>query len=125
MNDIFESDVVVVGAGTAGTYFAWQAAREGVRVLLLEARALDMLGTNIEVIHMDQKAFAEFGVPEPQPPELIHLETTGVMWAPDRNITDIVEHPFYVLNMPAFYAGCTDMQLKAGLRSSRMPMSPI
>ena len=103
MNDSFKSDIVVIGAGTAGTYFAWQAAQEGVKVILLEARSLDVLGTNIEVIHMDQSAFAEFGVPEPQPPELIHLETVGVMWAPDRSITDKVEHPFYVLNMPALF----------------------
>jgi digeranylgeranylglycerophospholipid reductase len=103
MNDTFMADVVVVGAGTAGTYFAWQAAKEGFKVILLEARALDVMGMNIEVIHMDQSAFAEFGVPEPQPPELIHLETVGVMWSPDRTVTDKVEHPFYVLNMPALY----------------------
>jgi digeranylgeranylglycerophospholipid reductase len=52
---------------------------------------------------MDQSAFAEFGVPEPQSPELIHLETEGIMWSPDRTIADRVEHPFYVLNMPALY----------------------
>ena len=115
MDELFKSDIVVVGAGTAGTYFAWQAAREGVRVLLLEARALDGLGTNIEVIHMDQGAFAEFGVPEPQPPELIHLETTGVMWAPDRSLTDKVEHPFYVLNMPSFLERLHGYALQSGV----------
>ncbi len=98
-----QADIVVVGAGTAGTYFAWQAAKAGFNVTILEARALDVMGQNIEVIHMDQSAFAEFGVPEPLPPELIHLETTGVMWSPDRKVTDTVEHPFYVLNMPALY----------------------
>lgn len=98
-----QADIVVVGAGTAGTYFAWQAAKAGFKIVILEARALDIMGKNIEVIHMDQSAFAEFGVPEPLPPELIHLETTGVMWSPDRKITDTVDHPFYVLNMPALY----------------------
>ncbi len=103
MDEIYQSDVIVVGAGTAGTYFAWQAAKEGVKVILLEARTLDVMGKNIEIIHMDQSAFAEFGVPEPQPPELVHLEKVGVMWAPDRTITDVVEHSFYVLNLPALY----------------------
>ncbi len=103
MTKEFNADVVVVGAGTAGSYFAWQAAKAGLKVLLLEARALEAMGKSIEVIHMDQSAFAEFGVPEPQPPELIHLETVGVMWAPDRRIRDTVEHPFYVLNLPALY----------------------
>lgn len=103
MNKIFEADVVVVGAGTAGTYFAWRTAQAGFKVIVLEARALEEMGQSIEVIHMDQCAFAEFDVPEPQAPEMIHLETTGVMWSPDRKITEKVEHPFYVVNMPALY----------------------
>lgn len=115
MSDTFKADVIVVGAGTAGTYFAWQIAKAGFKVLLLEARALDVMGKNIEIIHMDQSAFAEFAVPEPQPPELVHLETTGVMWAPDRSITDKVEHPFYVLNMPALYERLHGYAVQSGV----------
>lgn len=103
MKNTYQSEIIVVGAGTAGTYLAWQVAQKGTKVLLLEARGLEDMGKSIEVIHMDQSAFAEFGVPEPQPPELIHLETVGVMWSPDRTITEKVEHPFYVLNLPALY----------------------
>ncbi|HWQ46915.1 MAG TPA: NAD(P)/FAD-dependent oxidoreductase, partial [Longilinea sp.] len=115
MDKDFQADVVVVGAGTAGTYFAWQIAKAGFKVIILEARALDLMGQNIEVIHMDQSAFAEFGVPEPQPPERIHLETVGVMWSPDRAITDTVEHPFYVLNMPALYHRLHEYAAKGGV----------
>ncbi len=31
MNDTFMADVVVVGAGTAGTYFAWQQLKKDSR----------------------------------------------------------------------------------------------
>lgn len=103
METKFVADVIVVGAGTAGTFFAWRAAQAGFKVIVLEARAQEEMGQSIDVIHMDQSAFAEFDVPEPQPPELIHLETVGVLWSPDRKITDKVEHPFYVVNMPALY----------------------
>jgi len=99
----FQSDIVVVGAGTAGCYFAWQAARAGFRVLLLEAKKLDQLGEHIEIFHMDQRSFKEFDIPEPQPPELIHLETTISMYSPDRQVCEQVHYPFFVMNMPAFH----------------------
>ena len=41
MSNKLEADVVVVGAGTAGCYFAWQLGKAGYKVLILEARKLD------------------------------------------------------------------------------------
>ena len=40
MTTAFRADVVVVGAGTSGCYFAWRLAQAGYRVLVLEKRAL-------------------------------------------------------------------------------------
>lgn len=98
-----QADVVVVGAGSAGTYLAWQLALQGFQVLVLEARPLEQLGQNIEIFHMDQRAFGEFGIPEPEPPERIHLETSSIMWSPDRKVRQVVEYPFFVMNLPAFF----------------------
>jgi len=115
MQKEFHADVVVVGAGSAGTYFAWQIAKEGFKVLILEAKALEDMGKSIEIIHMDKSAFKEYSVPDPQPPELVHLETRGVMWSPDRSVTDVVENPFYVLNMPAFYKRLHGYAVQSGV----------
>ncbi|HEY9593176.1 MAG TPA: FAD-dependent oxidoreductase [Spirochaetia bacterium] len=49
-------DVVVVGGGNAGCYFAWQVAREGYSVLVLEAGDLATRGAHIEILHMNKLA---------------------------------------------------------------------
>ena len=98
-----EADAVVVGAGTAGAYYAWRMAEQGFRVVVLESRELGELGKNIEIFHMDRRAFAELGIPEPVEPEMIHLETRGYMWSPDRSVCEKVDYPFFVMNMPLFY----------------------
>lgn len=97
-----QADIIVVGAGSAGSFFAWRSARAGLAVLVLEKRPLSELGAAIEVFHMDQRAFGEFGIPEPLPPELLHLETEGFMWSPDRKVRERVHYPFYVMNLPLF-----------------------
>ncbi len=83
MQGAHQADVIVVGAGSAGSYFAWQLSRAGFRVLVLEARRLVDLGKHIEIFHMDQVRFDEFGIPHPEPPELIHTEEVGRSWSPD------------------------------------------
>lgn len=110
-----QSDVIVVGAGSAGTYLAWRLALEGFKIVVLEARPLEQLGQNIEIFHMDQRAFAEFGIPEPEPPERIHLETSSIMWSPDRSVQLVVEYPFFVMNLPAFYRRLHSYARQAGV----------
>jgi digeranylgeranylglycerophospholipid reductase len=96
------ADVIVVGAGTAGCYLAWQLAAAGVHVLVLEAGTLAELGAHIEIFHMDQVRFDEFHIPHPQKPELIHTEEVGYTWSPDLTVRQPVRYTFYVMDMPAF-----------------------
>ncbi len=96
------ADVIVIGAGTAGSYFAWLVGKAGYKVLVLEARKLDDLGKQIEIFHMDQIRFDEFGIPHPTREELIHLEEVYYNWSPDLKIKQPVRYPIYVMNMPAF-----------------------
>lgn len=102
MTHIFHSDVLVVGAGPGGAYLGWKLARAGCDVQVLDARPLDSLGANIEVIHMDQVRFDEFDIPHPSPPELLHLVPITKIWAVDNHSHFEVNYPWYVLNMPAF-----------------------
>jgi len=102
MTNLLSSDIIVVGAGTAGSYFAWQMGKAGYRVLMLEAKKLDSLGKHIEIFHMDKLRFDEFGIPHPTPEELIHTEEVGYNWSPDLKVRQPVRYTIYVMYMPAF-----------------------
>jgi flavin-dependent dehydrogenase len=78
-------DVVIVGAGTSGTYLAWKLAEAGHRCLVLEKDSLENLGTSIGPFHMEEAAFERFGIPLPEGDELLHRLETITMWPPDHS----------------------------------------
>jgi flavin-dependent dehydrogenase len=102
MSNKFGADVIVVGAGTAGCYFAWQLGKAGYKLLFLEAKKLESLGKHIEIFHMDKIRFDEFGIPHPTKEELIHVEEVGYNWSPDLKVKQPVNYTIYVMVMPAF-----------------------
>jgi flavin-dependent dehydrogenase len=102
MTEQLTADVIVVGAGTAGSYFSWQLGKAGYKVLMLESHRLEDLGKHIEVFHMDKVRFDEFGIPHPSPEELLHVEEVGYNWSPDLKIKQPVRYTIYVMYMPAF-----------------------
>lgn len=102
MSNQLQADVLVIGAGTAGCYFAWQLGKVGYKVHILECKTLTNLGKNIEIFHMDKIRFDEFGIPHPTNDELIHEEPGGYNWSPDLKTMHHVHYPFYVMHMPSF-----------------------
>ncbi len=99
----FTADVVVVGAGTAGCYFAWRLGVAGYRVVVLEKRRLAELGTHYEVFHMDEARFEEFGIPPPRKDELLHYLPSHCSWSPDLSVRQEIRYPFFVMYKPAFH----------------------
>ena len=116
MSKKLEADVIVVGAGTAGCYFAWQLGKAGYKVLMLEARKLNNLGKHIEIFHMDKIRFDEFGIPHPTKEELIHVEEVGYNWSPDLKVRQSVRYTIYVMLMPAFIQRMQAYAREAGAR---------
>jgi digeranylgeranylglycerophospholipid reductase len=78
-------DVVIVGAGTSGTYLAWRLAEAGFDCLVLEREPLEELGTRIGPFHMEEEAFERFGIPLPEEDILLHRLETITMWSPDQS----------------------------------------
>ena len=102
MTKCIETDVVVVGAGTAGTYFAWRLAQVGFKTVVLEKQRLEELGTDIGIFHVDEIRFAQFGIPLPTGDELIGYYPDGRAWPPDGDDFKLVNYAFYVMEKPLF-----------------------
>ena len=59
-------DVLIVGAATAGSYFARKLAESGQRVLVLEKHTKENLGRRLDIFHVAKDDFARFGLPLPE-----------------------------------------------------------
>ncbi len=60
-------DVVIVGACTAGTYFAGLLAKEGLKVLVLDRDSEENLCKRLDIVHFTRDSYAEFGLEESGP----------------------------------------------------------
>lgn len=99
-----EHDVLVVGAGTAGTWFAWRLAREGFSVAVLDRDRRPDIGSRLDIFHLDSIRFAQFGVPEPHPrsEELVAVYPDGKAHSPSGKRTKLAEYGFHVMRLPLF-----------------------
>lgn len=98
-----QADVLIVGAGTSGSYLAWRLGQRGVRALVLEKKRLQDLGYDLDIFHMDEVRFDQFGVPLPTGLELIGHFATGLAWSPDLQVANRVDYAFYVMHKPSFH----------------------
>ncbi len=114
MTQGLNADVVVVGAGTTGCYFAWRLSEAGFRTIVLEKKRLGNLGKDIDIFHMDEIRFDEFDIPHPTGDELIAHHSTGLAWSPDLQVQNEVRYAFYVMHKPAFQQRLHRYVLEAG-----------
>ncbi len=59
-------DVIVVGAATAGSFFARKIAEAGYSVLVIDKLTKEALGRRLDVFHVAAADFARFGLPLPE-----------------------------------------------------------
>jgi len=55
-------DVVIVGACTAGTYFANLLVKEGLKVLVIDRDSEETLAKRLDIIHFTRDSYEQFGV---------------------------------------------------------------
>jgi digeranylgeranylglycerophospholipid reductase len=103
MTETLKTDVVVVGAGSSGCFFAWRMAQAGYQVVVLERTPLEQVGQAIDIFHMDEVRFDQFGLPHPSGEELVGHYATGLAWSPDLEVHNEVRYAFYVMDKPAFH----------------------
>jgi digeranylgeranylglycerophospholipid reductase len=78
-------DIIIVGAGTAGTYLGWLLAKKSFSVIIIEKDKRDQVGKRLDVIHFETDRIKKAGIPPPQEgyPELVGLFEEDTVNAPD------------------------------------------
>lgn len=108
-----EFDVLVVGSGTAGCYFAHEMGRQGYSVCVIDKAPAGRLGERLQIFHIDQEIFEKLGVPRPKPgdPDYRNEFQAGTYYSPygqykkrnDGTQTIVrAEYPFLVCSLPPF-----------------------
>jgi len=109
-------DVLVIGAGTAGSYLSRKLAAAGFECLVLEKESLEALGSHIGPFHMEEVAFERFDIPPPAGDELLHTMSRMTMWAPGLRRSFGFRMPTLVMDKPRFIQRLHQYAREAGVR---------
>lgn len=58
-------DVVIIGGGTSGSFFARRMAEKGYAVKIIEKSSFEKVGSRYDIFHLGRKEFERFGIPRP------------------------------------------------------------
>ena len=97
-------DVVIVGAGTCGTYFAKRMADAGFSVLVIDKTPEADLGKRLDIFHIDEELFERFGVPRPKAgdEDYVTLFEYGITMSGYGRYPKRTDYPFLVMQLPLF-----------------------
>ncbi len=78
-------DVLIIGAGTAGTYLGWILAKKGHSVKIIEKDKREDVGNRLDVIHFESDRVKKAGLPpfNPEDPDCIEIRDTSTVITPD------------------------------------------
>jgi len=78
-------EVLVVGAGTAGTYLSWIIAKKGYSVILIEKEKREEVGKRLDVIHFESDRIEKAGIPPFKigDPDCIDIRDISYVITPD------------------------------------------
>ncbi|TXT63037.1 MAG: hypothetical protein BAJALOKI3v1_450036 [Promethearchaeota archaeon] len=80
-----KSDILIVGAGTAGTYLGWILAKQGHFVKIIEKDRKEEVGKRLDVIHFESDRIKKAGLPpfDPNKPDCIEIRDKSTVITPD------------------------------------------
>jgi flavin-dependent dehydrogenase len=111
-------DILIIGAGTAGSYFGWQMARRGHSVVIAERSERSKVCNRLDVFHIDSVKFAEFEIPPPEEssPEFCVILEEGISYSPEGKYPKAVKYPFHVMRLPLFVQRLIALAESEGVR---------
>ncbi|MDR2686810.1 MAG: NAD(P)/FAD-dependent oxidoreductase [Oscillospiraceae bacterium] len=110
-------DVLVVGAGTAGLFFARKMADQGYSVLVADKLPEERQGERLGVFHIDQERFALHCVPEPRPgdEDYIGRFDYGITKSAFDHYPKRADYPFLLLRFAPFLKRLRAWAAEAGV----------
>ncbi len=80
-----QCDVLIVGAGTAGTYLGWRIAKRGRSVTILEKDERENVGKRLDVIHFETDRVKLAGIPpfKVGNPDCLEIREESTVVSPD------------------------------------------
>ncbi len=99
-----QTEILIVGAGTAGVYFGWLMAKLGYSVIIIEKDTRENVGKRLDIFHFDSIRFEQFGIPPPEEgsPELIAIHDIGFAHAPNGMNRKTLKYGFHVMRLTPF-----------------------
>jgi flavin-dependent dehydrogenase len=78
-------DILIVGAGTAGSYMGWLLAKKGFSVIIIEKDKQEQVGKRLDVIHFESDRVEKAGIPPFQigNPDCIEIRDQSTVVTPD------------------------------------------
>lgn len=97
-------DVIVIGAGTAGSFFARKMAEQGYTVAVFDKLPEKEQGSRLGVFHTDKERFAPYGVPEPKSgdEDYLGIFEYGITKSAFDNYPKRADYPFLILHFAPF-----------------------
>jgi len=82
---IEKCDILIVGAGTAGTYLGWLLVKKGFSVVIIEKDKREEVGKRLDVIHFESDRVEKAGIPPFQlgAPDCIEIRDVSTVVTPD------------------------------------------
>lgn len=113
-------DIIVVGAGTAGSFFAKKMADAGFSVLIVEKLKEDKLGHRLDIFHIDKDFFDKYDVPKPVKGDADYVSEFEVGYAKSafNNYPKETNYPFVVMKFPSFLIRLKNWAEKSGVEYS-------
>ncbi len=99
-----QSDILIVGAGTASSYLSWLMTKRGYSVTIIERDLKGKVGQRLEVIHFETDRLKNSGLPLPKKgtPELIGVHDTDTVVSPDYKSHIKVRALQSIIRLPLF-----------------------
>ena len=96
-------DIVVIGACTAGVYFAKRMAEQGYSVLVAETCKKEDCGKRLEIFHMDFEEMERYHVPKPEKgDDFVHSFDFSASRSALGKWEKYHEHTVYVMKLPNY-----------------------